>query len=167
MPLADYADNASPKPPFGLQEAPLSNILVTGAAGLLGGEICALLVAGGHRVTALVHTNRDIRANDGAPVPVAEIVAGDVSLERFGWDAAQFDAIAAAHELLLRASAAAAHVSSHVPSASSLPSQQSQTPSPTRDAGIRRSSAHAKCFVVVKPEHAEVRGSSAPSAQSQ
>ena len=105
MPLADYADNASPKPPFGLQEAPLSNILVTGAAGLLGGEICALLVAGGHRVTALVHTNRDIRANDGAPVPVAEIVAGDVSLERFGWDAAQFDAIAAAHELLIHCAA--------------------------------------------------------------
>ena len=105
MPLADYADNASPKPPFGLQEAPLSNILVTGAAGLLGGEICALLVAGGHRVTALVHTNRDIRANDGAPVPVAAIVAGDVSLERFGWNAAQFEGVAAEHDLLIHCAA--------------------------------------------------------------
>ena len=52
------------------------------------------------------------------------------------------------------------------PSTSSLPPQQSQL-LPDRDAGIRRSSAHANSFVVVKPEHAEVRGSSAPSAQSQ
>mmetsp|Transcript_4975 Transcript_4975/g.11834 ORF Transcript_4975/g.11834 Transcript_4975/m.11834 type:complete len:233 (-) Transcript_4975:304-1002(-) len=65
------------------------------------------------------------------------------------------------------ASAAAAQVSSHVPSASSFPSQQSQTPSPTRDAGTPEPSAHAKRFRAVTPEHAEVRGSSAPSAQSQ
>ncbi|OBX19418.1 hypothetical protein A9995_06550 [Erythrobacter sp. QSSC1-22B] len=80
-------------------------ILVTGAAGLLGGELCRLLVAAGHSVTALVHTNRDIRANDGAPVTVAETVAGDVSLPRFGWDAAQFAAIAASHELLIHCAA--------------------------------------------------------------
>lgn len=83
----------------------MTKILVTGAAGLLGGEVCALLVAGGHRVTALIHTNREIRANDGTPVPLAQTVAGDVSLERFGWDAAQFAEIAAAHDLLIHCAA--------------------------------------------------------------
>lgn len=80
-------------------------ILVTGAAGLLGGELCRLLVAGGHSVTALVHTNREIRANDGSLVPVATNLPGDVSLKRFGWDAAQFAEIAATHELLIHCAA--------------------------------------------------------------
>jgi nucleoside-diphosphate-sugar epimerase len=80
-------------------------ILVTGAAGLLGGELCRLLVAAGHGVTALVHTNREIRANDGSPVPFAGTVAGDVALPRFGWEAAQFAEVAAAHELLIHCAA--------------------------------------------------------------
>lgn len=81
------------------------NIFVTGAAGLLGGELCRLLMAGGHSVTALVHTNREIRANDGSLVPVAGAVAGDVAQPRFGWDAAQFEEVAAAHELLIHCAA--------------------------------------------------------------
>ena len=78
---------------------------------------------------------------------------------------------AAAAAATAAASAVAAHVSGHRPARSSLPSQQSHTPSPTRLAGISRapvpSSAHSKRFAVAKPEQAAVRGSSAPSAQSQ
>lgn len=80
-------------------------ILVTGAAGLLGGELCKLLVARGHSITALIHSNREIRANDGSLVPVTQTVAGDVSQPRFGWDVAQFAEVAAAHELLIHCAA--------------------------------------------------------------
>ena len=80
-------------------------ILVTGAAGLVGGEVCARLVKGGHRVTALVHRNPDVRANDGTSVEVAGTLRGDVALERFGWDEAQFAEVAAAHDLLIHCAA--------------------------------------------------------------
>ena len=46
-------------------------IFVTGAAGLIGGEVARRLVARGHSVTAGVHRNRDVRGNDGAAVAVA------------------------------------------------------------------------------------------------
>lgn len=81
------------------------NILVTGAAGLVGGEVCARLVAAGHRVTALVHRNLEVRGNDGAAVPVAGFLRGDVSLEGFGWDEAQFASVAAGHDLLVHCAA--------------------------------------------------------------
>ena len=79
-------------------------ILVTGAAGLLGGEVCARLIASDHRVTALVHRNRDIRANDGSAVAV-DTLAGDVSRPRFGWSEAEFAAVAEAHDLLIHCAA--------------------------------------------------------------
>ena len=44
-------------------------ILVTGAAGLIGGELCARLAAAGHAVTALVHRRHDLTDNAGRPVP--------------------------------------------------------------------------------------------------
>ena len=53
--------------------------LVTGAAGLIGGEVCARAAAAGHRVHALVRRTRDVRGNDGAPVPVASVMVGDVT----------------------------------------------------------------------------------------
>ncbi len=59
-------------------------ILVTGAAGLLGGEICARLVAGGHEVHALVRKTPDVRANDGQPVAVASVLTGDVTQPMLG-----------------------------------------------------------------------------------
>lgn len=59
-------------------------ILVTGAAGLIGGEVCARLVARGHAVTALVHRRAEIRGNDGAPVPGLRIVRGDVAKAGLG-----------------------------------------------------------------------------------
>jgi nucleoside-diphosphate-sugar epimerase len=59
-------------------------VLVTGAAGLIGGEVCARLVARGHQVTALVHRRADVRGNDGAPVAGISVLAGDVRLPGFG-----------------------------------------------------------------------------------
>jgi 2-alkyl-3-oxoalkanoate reductase len=44
-------------------------ILVSGAAGLIGGELVARLAEAGHSVVALVHRNPEVRANDGALVP--------------------------------------------------------------------------------------------------
>ena len=79
-------------------------ILVTGGAGLLGGEVCARLIAAGHRVTALVHRAPDVFANDGSPVAV-ETLRGDVSQTRFGWDEASFAEVARAHDLILHCAA--------------------------------------------------------------
>lgn len=62
----------------------MSHILVTGAAGLIGGEVCARLVAAGHRVTALIRNNPEIRGNDRSSVQVAEILKGDVELPDMG-----------------------------------------------------------------------------------
>lgn len=59
-------------------------ILVTGAAGLIGGEVCARLVARGHAVTGLVHRESIVRDNDGAVVQGVSVVAGDVRQPGFG-----------------------------------------------------------------------------------
>jgi nucleoside-diphosphate-sugar epimerase len=83
----------------------LLNILVTGAAGLVGGELCARLLAEGHTVTALVHRNHDIFANDGSAVAVAATKSGDVSQKRFGWEETEFASIASAHDLLIHCAA--------------------------------------------------------------
>lgn len=79
-------------------------IIVTGAAGLLGGEVCARLVAAGHHVTGLVHRNPGVRANDGSAVQVAT-VTGDVSQSRFGWSELFFAEIAEGHDLLVHCAA--------------------------------------------------------------
>lgn len=44
-------------------------ILVTGAAGLIGSEVVRRLVDAGHAITALVHRTHSIVANDGRVVP--------------------------------------------------------------------------------------------------
>lgn len=67
-------------------------ILVTGAAGLIGGEVCARLAARGHRVLAMVRRCKDVRGNDGAPVPVAEVLVGDVTEPLMGLDLANLSA---------------------------------------------------------------------------
>jgi nucleoside-diphosphate-sugar epimerase len=74
-------------------------ILVTGAAGLIGGELVARLAGRGHAVTALVHKRHAVAGNDGvvlasrpadgAPPGPGEVatLAGDVRLPGFGLDA--------------------------------------------------------------------------------
>lgn len=67
------------------------NILVTGSAGLIGGEVCARLVASGHAVIAMVRRTREVRGNDGELVAVTRIVSGDVTLPMMGLDPADHD----------------------------------------------------------------------------
>lgn len=81
------------------------NIFLTGAAGLIGGEVAARLLSGGHKVTAMVHSNREIRANNGAMVAVHDVVCGDVSRPLFGWDKDLFNRITANHDLLIHCAA--------------------------------------------------------------
>ena len=83
----------------------MARILVTGAAGLLGGEVCARLVAAGHAVTALVHRTPEVRANDGSSVPVAQTLGCDVSQPRLGLSDAQFDEVARAHDKIVHCAA--------------------------------------------------------------
>ena len=78
-----------------------SRILITGAGGLIGGEIAARLAARGHRVSALVHRNPEVRGNDGRTPPLYAVRQGDVSLSGFGLEAAD----AADHDLLIHCAA--------------------------------------------------------------
>lgn len=80
-------------------------ILVTGAAGLIGGEVCARLAAQGHRVTALVHRNPDVRGNDGRRVAVAAALPIDVSASLFGWTDAQAGEVVRGQDLLIHCAA--------------------------------------------------------------
>lgn len=74
--------------------APL-RILVTGAAGLIGRELCAVLADRGHAVAALVHRSRTLARNDGTPLALRSwdgaflpgtiaVVAGDVAESQLG-----------------------------------------------------------------------------------
>lgn len=69
------------------------NVLVTGAAGLIGGEVCARLVERGHVVTAMVRRTLEVRGNDGAPVAVARIVRGDVTRPGLGLEPGDHDLV--------------------------------------------------------------------------
>ncbi len=80
-------------------------IFVTGAAGLIGGEVARRLVANGHRVTAMVHRNREVRGNDGRPVAVDEVIRGDLTAPGLGWTDARHDATARAHDLIVHCAA--------------------------------------------------------------
>ncbi|WP_242140633.1 SDR family oxidoreductase [Sphingomonas sp. TREG-RG-20F-R18-01] len=80
-------------------------ILLTGAAGLLGGEVAARLVGEGHRVTGLVNRNREVRANDGIPVADITLLAGDLAAERLGWDDATWNGVAENQDLVVHCAA--------------------------------------------------------------
>jgi len=78
---------------------------VTGAAGLIGGEVCARLVAAGHDVTALVHRNPEVRSNSGAAVAVAQTVACDIRREKLGLEREVYDRLAHDHDLVIHCAA--------------------------------------------------------------
>ena len=78
-------------------------ILVTGAGGLIGGEVAARLAARGHRVSALVHRNPQVRANDGHEPALHAVLHGDVTLPGFGLSDPR--TIAADHDLLIHCAA--------------------------------------------------------------
>ncbi len=80
-------------------------IFVTGAAGLIGGEVARRLVARGHWVTAGIHSNPDVRGNDGTPVALAGIVPIDLAAPALGLDGVTAQALADAHDLILHCAA--------------------------------------------------------------
>ena len=72
---------------------------------MIGGEVCARLAAEGHRVTALIHRNPEVRGNDGALVPAAETVHCDIRQERLGLDEATFARLARETDLVIHCAA--------------------------------------------------------------
>lgn len=80
-------------------------ILLTGAAGLIGGELAARLVAAGHDVTALVHRNREIRSNDGNLVPITGVHGCDIAEPLLGFAPDEAKALAGAHDLVIHCAA--------------------------------------------------------------
>lgn len=75
-------------------------ILVTGAAGLLGGEVASRLATRGHEVSALVHRNREVRGNDGRAPALNAILHGDITHPGLG-----LDGLAGSHDLMIHCAA--------------------------------------------------------------
>ncbi len=95
------------------------HILVTGASGLVGRELCGVLAARGHAVVALLHRGRTLQRNDGAAIPtqpydgapqggVVALLDGDVTEARFGLAPAISGEIAARLDLVVHCAAATA-----------------------------------------------------------
>ncbi|GAA4050798.1 SDR family oxidoreductase [Parerythrobacter jejuensis] len=80
-------------------------ILVTGAAGLIGGELCARLTASGHQVAGLVRSNPDVLANDGTRAEIEEVLHGDLSQEGMGLEAGVLDRLSGDLDLVLHCAA--------------------------------------------------------------
>ncbi|WP_405496334.1 SDR family oxidoreductase [Nocardia sp. NBC_00511] len=59
-------------------------VLLTGASGLVGAEVAARLTVAGRRVAAVLHSNSDIRCNNGSVVEPALRVSGDIRRPGFG-----------------------------------------------------------------------------------
>lgn len=81
------------------------HVVVTGAAGLLGGEITGRLVDAGFEVTGLVNRNPDVLRNDGSPVPGVRTVRGDITLPHFGMGESQWAELAARTDLVVHCAA--------------------------------------------------------------
>ncbi len=94
-------------------------IFLTGAAGLIGGELAGLLAARGHRVTALVHRDRDVQRNDGRAVPMLasdegwrpgaiRLLRGDMRQPRLGLEASRHQSLADELDLIVHLAAVTA-----------------------------------------------------------
>lgn len=80
-------------------------ILVTGATGLIGGEVARRFAAAGHQITALIYRNPAVLGNDGRPVALHGVVRGDLTRPRLGWSEAEDDAAAHGHDLIVHCAA--------------------------------------------------------------
>lgn len=92
-------------------------ILLTGAAGLIGGELAGLLADGGHAVTVLVRKRRSLSRNDRSPLAASDwagcppapggiaLLSGDVSLDRLGLDAVSYQSLAGGMDLVIHCAA--------------------------------------------------------------
>ena len=94
-------------------------ILVTGAAGLVGRELCGVLAGRGHAVLALLHSSRTLDRNDGTPIQAVPydgtmaggtvaVLGGDVTAEHFGLAPAISAALAAKLDLIVHCAAVTA-----------------------------------------------------------
>lgn len=93
------------------------HIFLTGATGLLGGEIAGRLRARGHSVTALVNRCLEVRRNDGSLIPTQSFngaskrpgtlstIKGDLGQHRLGWNDITWSQVAAEHDLVLHCAA--------------------------------------------------------------
>jgi thioester reductase-like protein len=69
--------------------AGMGHVLLTGASGVIGAEVAALLAEGGDRVLALLHREQRLVRNDGRALPHGqrtgiEVLHGDVARPRLG-----------------------------------------------------------------------------------
>lgn len=80
-------------------------IFMTGAAGLIGGEVAQRLVARGHAVTAGLYRNRQVRGNDGTIVQIAGDASIDLTAPALGLTEAETTGIAKRHDLVIHCAA--------------------------------------------------------------
>ena len=80
--------------------APLT-VLVTGAAGLIGSELCGALAERGHRVIAMVHRSARLVRSDGSRVPEhVALVPGDVTRHDLGLGCEAVPILARCHRVV-------------------------------------------------------------------
>lgn len=80
-------------------------VLVTGSAGLLGGEITGRLVDAGYKVIGLINRNPEIRRNSGAVVEPVEPLQGDITQEHFGLSKDDWRALATSVDAIIHCAA--------------------------------------------------------------
>ena len=91
-------------------------VLITGAAGLIGRELCGVLAGRGHGVVALLHRATTLARNDGRPLPSAPMdgpprggcvatIRGDVREPGFGLPPDSVAALADGLDLVIHAAA--------------------------------------------------------------
>lgn len=88
-------------------------VLVTGASGLVGAEVCARLLKAGYDVHGLVHNVRQPVANNGRAVPASpdgragtvRLVTGDVTVPRLGLGDSAWERLAADVDLIVHTAA--------------------------------------------------------------
>ena len=103
-------------------------ILLTGASGLIGGELAGMLAARGHAVTALLHHGREVRRNDGSVLPTqpwneqprpaaagllsgpatVSVLSGNVAEKRLGLDPTTYEALRDGLDLIVHLAAVTA-----------------------------------------------------------
>jgi nucleoside-diphosphate-sugar epimerase len=92
------------------------NVLVTGAAGLLGVEVAAGLAESGHAVVGMVHREREPKRNDGRPLQANEgldaiaggavtLLPGDITQPGLGLETSDYDALAGTLDLIVHTAA--------------------------------------------------------------
>lgn len=91
-------------------------ILVTGAAGMLGSELTSQLARAGHAIAAMVNQTTELRCNDGreiATIPASPrlrpgsvaLVNGNIQMPRCGMEASIYESLIATTDLIVHCAA--------------------------------------------------------------